>query len=65
MNDRDDYDLLSDEATILMTLLILCVVSVFIPHNDKKYNFSWHFRFLIIITLAYFISLFLYKIITI
>jgi hypothetical protein len=23
MNDRDDYDLLSDEATILMTLLIL------------------------------------------
>ena len=25
---------------ILLILLILCVISIFIPHNDKKYNFS-------------------------
>jgi hypothetical protein len=40
---------------VLLILLILCVVSVHIPHNNKKYNFSWHFRFLTTITLIYFI----------
>ena len=50
---------------ILLILLMLCVVSIFIPHNDKKYNFSWHFRFLSTITLVYFIGWVFYNLITI
>jgi hypothetical protein len=50
---------------IFLMLLLLCVISIFIPHKDKKYNFSWHFRLLSTITLMYFIGWYLHKLITI
>jgi hypothetical protein len=50
---------------ILITLIILSVISLFIPHNDKKYNFSWHFRLLITLSLIYGCGYVLYKIVTI
>lgn len=45
---------------ILLILLLLCLVSIFIPHNDKPYNFSWHFRVLGAITYIYFLGYMLY-----
>jgi len=50
---------------ILITLIILSVISLFIPHNDKKYNFSRHFRLLISFTIIYLIFWGIYKLITI
>ena len=50
---------------ILIILVLLSVVSVFIPHNDKKYNLSWHSRALLTATIFYFIGWLIYKIITI
>ena len=49
---------------ILIILLSLCVISVFIPHNSKKYNFSWYSRILFTTTSIYFICwaiYFIYK----
>jgi hypothetical protein len=48
--------------TILLILLGLCIISVFIPHNDKVYNFSWHTRLLFTLTTIYFISYVVYSI---
>ena len=48
---------------IFLTLIIFCIISLFIPHNDKKYNFSWHFRLISSITFFYFLGWFMYIII--
>jgi hypothetical protein len=48
-----------------MILLILSIISLFIPHNDKKYNFSWYFRVLSTFTYIYMFGYILYKIITV
>jgi hypothetical protein len=50
---------------ILIMLIILSIISIFIPHNDKEYNFSWHSRLIITLTLFYTILYFLYKSLTI
>jgi Ca2+/Na+ antiporter len=39
----------------LIILLGICVISLFTPHHDKKYNFSLHFRLLSAYTFIYFI----------
>jgi hypothetical protein len=46
---------------ILVILLLLSVVSIFIPHRGKKHNLSWHSRTLVTTTLVYFIGWLIYK----
>jgi hypothetical protein len=49
---------------IFLILLMLCGISLFIPHKDKKYNFSWHFRLLSSLTIIYVIGCGVYKLTT-
>jgi hypothetical protein len=51
--------------TILLILLGLCTISVFIPHNDKVYNFSWHSRLLLTLTTVYLIGYGVYSLVNI
>jgi hypothetical protein len=48
---------------ILIILIILSVISIFIPHKSKHYNLSWHARLLCSSTYIYLIGYLLYKLI--
>jgi hypothetical protein len=44
------------KMSIFIILLILTTISIYIPHNSKKYNFSWYSRLLGTITILYLIG---------
>jgi hypothetical protein len=46
---------------MLIILTILSVISIFIPHNDKEYNFSWHSRLIVTFSFIYLFLYLLYK----
>jgi hypothetical protein len=58
---RDSFSMIDEK----LILLILSVVSLFIPHNDKKYNFSWHFRLLSTFSYIYAFGYVFYKMINV
>jgi hypothetical protein len=45
--------------TTLIYLIIASIISIFIPHNSKKYNLSLHSRLFITLTLIWSVILFL------
>ena len=44
----------------LVILILATFISLHIPHNSRKYNFSWHTRALFTITMAYIILVIAY-----
>jgi len=49
---------------IFILLSIITFISLHIPHNSRKYNFSWYTRLLFTITLVYGVSNSIYYLIT-
>jgi hypothetical protein len=48
---------------VLVILIVMSLISIFIPHKSTKYNFSWYSRLLLTITFIYVVGYWLLKII--